>query len=82
MNTTRWSTAAIPPPCGRGRNSGSSGSASSHNSSGTSRCDNAYARLKRLLADAELGKDSFTAEILKRQMFGRAKPTYSANESC
>jgi hypothetical protein len=40
VNTARSSSGAVPPPCGRGRNSGINGSASAHSSSGTSRNDN------------------------------------------
>ncbi len=36
VNTDRSSTAAVPPPCGRGRNPGSTGSTIFHSSSGTS----------------------------------------------
>ena len=40
VNTARSSSGAVPPPCGRGRNSGINGSASAHSSPGTSRNDN------------------------------------------
>jgi hypothetical protein len=39
VNTARSSSGAVPPPCGRGANDGSNGATSSHNPSGTSRCD-------------------------------------------
>src|SRR5690606_26684806 len=40
VNTERAGNGAVPPPCGRGVNSGINGSASAHNSSGTNRNDN------------------------------------------
>ena len=40
VNTARSSIGAVPPPCGRGLNSGNNGSARAHNSSGTRRFDN------------------------------------------
>jgi hypothetical protein len=40
VNTERAGNGAVPPPCGRDRNSGTNGSTNAHSSSGTNRIDN------------------------------------------
>jgi hypothetical protein len=54
VNTARASTGAVPPPYGRGRNSGINGSTSAHNSSGTNRSDNRSTTNKIMAHEASI----------------------------
>lgn len=73
-DTARAATGAVPPPCGRASNSGSSGSTISHNSSGTSRN-----------ADAPLTTPDHAANHHDRNSsprLGRPRETTSMVRSC
>lgn len=52
VNTTRSSTGAVPPPCGRDVNFGDNGAVSSHSSSGTSRRDRSAPTVQHHAASA------------------------------